>query len=1063
MAGEEKKESTPSAPTSRMKGIPKGNGVGGEHKWVVDKYARMEIWVGLYNKVRCTPTEYGLTNNMITPQIVSAVKFWLSHKIPDGIDMTYVKIEDCINNPEKFPPCSFEESYLYNQMDLGELFDSEEAEQIRKMGYDPKHLTQDDLKKNAKLAELHNQIKKRRKLFVEELDEYAAESYEVKKKLGGDGHLTNDEMDELLTEKISSVAGNFSKYNKATKTREGEVGDDWQAVLNGIQAVTDAKKAHKKSRRFAFAHMLATVVGAAATVASVGLIVASGGLALTGVFGGASAALGAGGSIAVGVAGGVGGFIMTKTALGRFITRHFERRKNKEKYKELLNGMKKFKNKDGKEIDLQQAIRDWVLHKSITDYYKKYDPFNPKKQGMEFFQALIKANTKFLNKEFNEKMRTGHMRIRLDPKFGKEELANAFDEELKDVAGKYSGENGARGHAAKVKQWMAEKNVVGIVTNNPIPLELHDKIEKQTKAAAANPDNTKRLKGAKELWKQLVSKETDYNNAHLEDQFVMDKNRLKELIRDAYVKTAFSEPFLGKQTIDELEGLITDPTFKEVFTKTSHGEEGWLQEAKSIAALVRSAYKSGIVNGNVGVSLKDELATTETGMAEVFKKLAGAGGKTISEEQMELGAEIAGLLSSAFSSSTKPTPVEIQEIKNKIGSLDSAAAQKYFYEKVNQISSETRRKAIERTEELANKSEQFTTFNSDFYKHVEKVEQLKITEVYPSNDFSDYFEEEIVRGDIETKDYLMSIVGNKVQQLLETEIDRDAYKSNTDSSNALENITKLTSYVQTSEYLNGDQKEEFLRSDKVKTAIKRVIDSKVKRILQDFTEYDANEFNRIAVNTFSEGGLKEFFDTPDSEIAQMKQKVDYMRNIANYIGISKQGLDFSKDDKFAFSNLYFKDAAGNDIERVPGDDLNVELNDIRGLFESSSISYDETNDATNDTFLNNVDAEIIKINSMTSERDKLAAMMILQKRFFAKYQECVNQLVSAGTGKSVPAFQLMANKVKAKWEPRGITISNQINTYATNAGASVSISTIASKMSIPNIETARTVGSQMEL
>ena len=173
------------------------------------------------------------------------------------------------------------------------------------------------------------------------------------------------------------------------------------------------------------------------------------------------------------------------------------------------------------------------------------------------------------------------------------------------------------------------------------------------------------------------------------------------------------------------------------------------------------------------------------------------------------------------------------------------------------------------------------------------------------------------------------------------------------------------------------------------------------------TDYDEKKFADIIKQSYSEGGLKEYFALNTPESNDLKNDVEYMRNQLAVYGLAKSEIKFggeemkqSDAENRIFAEIYFSKDRDSSTDKLYKELEGMALNQNNDEMVYGQVCPTDgaENDIKNSPFIRNMMASINEINSWSDVNDKFAAMLILKKRCIVAYKKYVNNFYGRNRG-----------------------------------------------------------------
>lgn len=836
------------------------------------------------------------------------------------------------------------------------------------------------------------------------------------------GILSNQEVKELLEEKRKDVR---SYHEHVRKNSKGKFGDyDKDKPVNGLdyekynQALADYKNKRTIIRRQRIKLILKAVASlafAGLTVFSVGALLSAGGMAITSLFGSLYSASSLGTAV-LGVAGTVVGAASTKHFFGSFLEDHAEFKRLKQDMREFKKGYGKYADKDNKHFGLKQIEQRYYADKAIKEYLEK---------------GYVKGRR---NKKIIRMIKTGKLGIPMEPSdFVKEPAFYQF------VTDAYSSSKKNYGFRY-IENLLGEAKAFNSSDTQSVQSHV---VEAQN--AIANPNLG--LEDTVRLVRNLKTAEGKFQG---DDKFDYDKlmNQYSDKLVDCIRNQAFENAY-SSTTYSDLDNAFKDPLIKERLEHTSVGDK--VDDVENIVKFVKAS--NSYLKPDVGVSIMDQVKMTPANMEHGVQSL----GLNSSDPEYANVQTVIGNISSMTSRASHPT------IDTQIATLGvSTPVKKYLkfmlYKKFNQtkqgltdltsIGDSTIQYAIAnmtssssadsiRTQIMASSIPDKAGAVELLNKQVKAIEDKKKDDIYANvvgaikenaspvvgdyiskiSDMKTFEIDQIkeLRNDIVKKtgnkavsDFLVMKFQSKVEELLGFEIGKSQYSGT--GPEVLKNITnilKTISELEEGGFISSAQKIGLVTQlePKISSAVQNILRISKEQFMT--TDYDEKKFADIIKQSYSEGGLKEYFALNTPESNDLKNDVEYMRNQLAVYGLAKSEIKFggeemkqSDAENRIFAEIYFSKDRDSSTDKLYKELEGMALNQNNDEMVYGQVCPTDgaENDIKNSPFIRNMMASINEINSWSDVNDKFAAMLILKKRCIVAYKKYVNNFYGRNRG-----------------------------------------------------------------
>lgn len=881
--------------------------------------------------------------------------------------------------------------------------------------------------------------------FDKDLPHLIAEANRLSMPLHNDGKgnltglLSNQEVKELLEQKRVDVRGYHENVRKNAKGKfgdwEGEKsknGSDYEKYNQALAEYKNKKAILRRSRFRLALKALGALAFAGVTVFSIGALLSVGGMAISSVFGTMYSASSIG-TAGLGLIGTVAGGTLTKHLFGKFLEEHAELKRLKQDMREFKKGFGKYADKDGKHFGMKQLRDQFYADRAMKEYLEKGE---------------VKGRR---NKKYIKMIKKGKFGIPMEPSdFIKEPAYYKF---VTDVYNEGKQNYGFR----YMENLLGEAKSFNSSDTQSVQSHV---IEAQN--AIANPNL-----GLTDVVKLVRDLKTSEGKFQGDDKFTYDKimTEYSDKIVDAIREEAFENAYTAA-SYGDLENAFKDPIVKERLEHTAVGDK--VDDVENIVKFVKTSRR--YLKPDIGVSIMDqvhldqshmehgamslgldgadpEFANVQTVIGDINSLATRSASPAIETRiaSLAVNSSVKKYLETMLQKKTKQTKLGVTDLASISDSaIRSAIASMTRSEEADGIRSRIMVSALSDDE----KTEAIKALN----KQVESIETKKKDDIYAavvdpiknnvSPVFGDYlskisdiksFEIDQSRellNDIKKKtgntavaNFLVMEFQSKIEEKVGDEIKKSQYSgTGPDVLKNLTNILKTISELEANNFISSAQKMNLITElePKISAAVENILRISKEQFMT--TEYDEKKFADLIRQSYSEGGLKEYFELNTPKSNALKEEVNYMRNQLALYGLAKSEIKFggeemkqSDAENRIFAEIYFS----KDRE-VSTDSLYKELENMAFNQNDDAMVYTQVcptdrveTDINASTFVRNMINSISNIDSWLDTEDKFAAMLILKKRCIVAYKKYVNSFYERNRG-SLTIDQFMNDPSKKR-------------------------------------------------
>lgn len=976
-AGEEK---------SAISKLLRPNGTG----WTPERYARMYLYVWLYNKVAGNPKEFGLPNSNDNAIIINYIKKHYKELIVkydfkgklSNLDKSYG------NYYEKF----FEKT-------------------------DSKGLT----------------------IFENEIGEFDAHALQFAAACGKqDGEMISAvDAANVLREVREDRRGLYNALRKSVEYKEGLLDKDTGKDKNGYIAVA-AKEADimrgqklrplRRARWLQFAMGALTAVAGAATLTGLGAFLGIGGAFLGGA-GATFSAVGALGGTLGSLAATIGGFFISKTFLGKFLERRAEKKKLKKEYKEFMRGEGKYALKDGKVMGYRERKRElkklWQERKAFEEYAG---------QGKDEYARIIRKKYKLLDPERVERI-LGDIKFTYDvtdshgifetilgefgPEAAREDRANHNTvNDYKNRAAALLSDT--REHPATVFELADELEQLGNageMFKTQQSLDIHQELQQQLRNAI--------VQGVRSIVDQPFNDQTT--------------KTIKNALSDKRILEAIEQTNGGgdKKELQSLAKLIDQET----------GETKILDSGLGVTIKEQLSSDRGTM---YGACERLGIETTPTSIVQIICKNIGK--MTHQKERIAIENEIntkvtdekvKTYLKAMLDRQTRQSKVDTTSldpsVKNDIENMANLNNIEAIRTKINAISDPVKRqdaqkaldaqiKALSYKQKIANTLGAFGALSEladeDVIDYFEKISA--ITEYKDGFDGGELLTFKSKLEKIPNKAlsrYMLMKLNEKVESTYITYAQSQSGVFASDAGKIRDFMIK----VNQSQLLTESQKIN-VRSI-VSKSLGEALDNELDFLIDHLYEYDATTSDQILKNYLTQKysstitGFKDFFDSKTPESVRIENKIKRIQNalsaknlitVEGFTVAGRSGKPYlgpQSDDTRYFVKVFFE---GNKdrVENKATDKLYLSAKNVENIYAKvSTVTFTSDRvDGTLTALLQELKNEMNKIMGYTAtemnDREKLAALLMIKRRVVGLFKAQMCKIVENKNDVDIPTFIL---------------------------------------------------------
>lgn len=858
--------------------------------------------------------------------------------------------------------------------------------------------------------------------FDKDLPHLIAEANRLSMPLHNDGKgnltglLSNQEVKELLEQKRVDVRGYHENVRKNSKGKfgdwekgESKNGSDYEKYNQALAEYKNKKAILRRSRFRLALKALGALAFAGVTVFSIGALLSVGGMAISSVFGTMYSASSIG-TAGLGLIGTVAGGTLTKHLFGKFLEEHGELKRLKQDMREFKKGFGKYADKDGKHFGMKQLRDQFYADRAMKEYLEKGE---------------VKGRR---NKKYIKMIKKGKFGIPMEPSdFIKEPAYYKF---VTDVYNEGKQNYGFR----YMENLLGEAKSFNSSDTQSVQSHF---IEAQN--AIANPNL-----GLTEIVKLVRDLKTAEGKFQGDDKFTYDKlmNQYSDKIVDSIRQEAFENAYTASSYSD-LENAFKDPLVKERLEHTAVGDK--VDDVENIVKFVKTS--RSYLNADIGVSIMDQVHLDASHMEHGAMSLGLDG----ADPEFANVQTVIGDINSLATRSAAPA------IETRIGTLAVSSPVKDYLKfmlnkKTNQtklgltdLSSigdggiESRIAGMTRSEDAdIIRSEIMVSSLTDdkkneavklLNKQVKAIESKKKDDIFSavvepiknntSSVFGDYLSKisdmktfeidqnrqllsDIIKktGNGAVANFLVMKFQGRIEELVANEIGKAQYSgTGPDVLKNITNILKTISELEENKFISSAQKMALVTElePKISSAVENILRISKEQFMT--TEYDEKKFVDLIKQSYSEGGLKEYFELNTPKSNDLKAEVNYMRNQLALYGLAKSEIKFGGDEmrqsdaeNRIFAEIYFsrdRDASSDDLFKILENMQLIQAND-EGTYVQVCPTDRVANDIKDVPFIRDMMATISEIDSWSDNDDKFAAMLILKKRCIVAYKKYVN-------------------------------------------------------------------------
>ncbi len=980
MAEENKSSSGPSdAQLDACYKLLRANGqdkVGGG--WTPVRYANMYIYIFFYNKISGNPRDFGLTldsndNTTIYNAIASNIDTLISKYGLGSLGHLFNK-EKFLKDMSNLNEHALEFSSVFGK-GRGEMINSSEANVV-----------------------MQAKTKKCRKAFLA-----VKSSTDYKDYISKTGEENDKDADNGVYKREFYTAEKMYKTKKAQLRRAR-----WKQLLFGGLAV-----------------------GAAAlTLTGLGALIGGGGALLGGLFGGVFSAGTFGGAIA-GLAGTIGGGILSKTFFGKFLQRRAEKLKVKKDYLDFMRGEGKYDIKDlesGKVRGFRQLKKRLKYAMDARYIYLNYEGWKQKYEK-KLRPDQLKVDYKDEYMRYIEKRYKKYCKAHPD-----------YEEEIKEAI--YNHEVGDTSGIMKKVLGLLQPQVAAEDKKNTMTVT-----ERITFAEKLIEDSKNGIASLEDLKQQLLETEAyhDYfKSQNSEAAHTKLMNKLAKALVDKTREVAYLT--FDDQTKKMIDDILEDEATQKAIK--SAGIAGDIAELESLSTFIKKETRS--FNTDLGVSLSEQVSFDKDSLKsgcqrigipdadraavdEAVTKIADM----VSQSQHDSiedyinsnisNKKVANYLRFMLERQTRQStantvgvdpsvkadienledPDNVKAIKNKINALSGSA-------KVNaQAALQEQIKALNYKKQMQNVSGALVNIrelkDGDVKKNFETIDSIKYETVN---------EQELLvfKGSLakiqnkQLSKYMQMKLNEKLEK---TYLSYAEGKKNTFAGN-IDDLKKFIIQVNESVILSGSQKSNIIGkvSDSLSTALQAEIETIPDNLFKSgMTLKSANDaaselvikYKNYLERTISGGtitGFKEFFELGTTESDALKKRIESFQRTVGQIpqflsassfgGKQAETFDGTSSEAKKFLRAFYSK------ERDESDDLFKVSKKINGIYQeiekvSSTAFIDPSKTDLTETLYKKEPgkaAEGILVDfkktidtiKTLDEDDKVAALVVLKKK-----------------------------------------------------------------------------------
>ncbi len=858
------------------------------------------------------------------------------------------------------------------------------------------------------------------------------------------------QLSELFNGYRSASEGQPFKYDtEGKKYKSGEYYEAYRGA--GSNSALNRMKEKKFFIRREWGKLALKVLGLAAfgtaTVFSAGALLSFGGIAMSSVFGTIFANMGVGSAVSAGIGTLFGGIISSRLAtsiagsFGALYSRYKDRR-------HFLEGVGKYAPKDGKPQGFKKLREQYYTALGLKDYFinngnmkkldrrsrkyvRKYLKENPGLEKQKIYYNFVDSQSgtfQLLYRKLNNVVQavpeqdkgrkmfaseaTSYVRKALEggeTDFGKLIKASQVLEDYKEKIGDVNTNAFRAGMSeAYVKAFM--ENIYNLpFTSDTQKLkerlsvpEIKDTLEKysatgtdkkQIEASLAFMDTIKTPKRGYQSEFKLrtdlgvgIEQQVNINKDTMQGACVSlcpdltdpEKNAVKAIATNIQNMTE-REPASVTAIQNAITGLTrtpASPEFDKVKTYLDSMLKKRVETSKYSAAQVENTIETARdASGNpvpVTPSNRAKIATISSLINGLKRDSNGefkSGNKSISEIRAEIMADSTDYTQSHKTAALDLLEKQVKAIENREFS-DTEAAMVSVMHKGN--------------------------FNklTELIKYVNELSFDKIG----GAEFNTWYDANVKNNS--RRPFLDVHIKTRVEELIFAEAESDKYKKQ--DAATLDEIVKLIQVIKGCVRLDDAQRTRLINS--LAPKIEKAVSIKLDSIKLDFaSNYDSNELKKL---TNSKNGLlRDFFALETLESQDIKNRILQLANLSDLkkmitANIKGVGSDLTEDirEANAFSAVYMFNGAG--ALRDNRDELYKHIGEMSDIARNTDVDSLKVSARTNTggtwgsrvipAFASDMNRKLNEILSMTDERDRYAALIVLKKRCLAMFKAHVN-------------------------------------------------------------------------